>query len=331
VVKRIERLLRAIDLLQQRHSVLAFPIGVVKKFGDDEAGKHAALLAYYGFFSVFPLMLVFVTLLGYALANNQALQQRVIDTLVEQFPVLGTQIQDSIKTIQGSGIGLAVGILGTLWGGLGITQSAQDAMNAVWNVPRKDRPNFWLRLARGLGALLLLVAGIFAATTLAQQGTARSGVLGRLSSFGGSLLLNLLLVALMFRVLTATRMPWRRLLPGAAVGAVGWSFLQALGVSIVNRQLERANLVYGVFAVVIVLLSWLYLSAQLLLYAAEINVVLARRLWPRSLLQPPLTEPDRRVLTALAETEERRPEQTIEVRFSPETDGRDDTVPPTGS
>jgi YihY family inner membrane protein len=331
VVKRIERLLRAIDLLQQRHSVLAFPIGVVKKFGDDEAGKHAALLAYYGFFSVFPLMLVFVTLLGYALANNQALQQRVIDTLVEQFPVLGTQIQDSIKTIQGSGLGLAVGILGTLWGGLGITQSAQDAMNAVWNVPRKDRPNFWLRLARGLGALLLLVAGIFAATTLAQQGTARSGVLGRLIPFAGSLLFNLLLVALMFRVLTATRMPWRRLLPGAAVGAVGWSVLQAVGVSIVNRQLERANLVYGVFAVVIVLLSWLYLSAQLLLYAAEINVVLARRLWPRSLLQPPLTEPDRQVLTALAETEERRPEQTIEVRFSPETDGRDDTSPPTGS
>jgi YihY family inner membrane protein len=331
VVKRIERLLRAIDLLQQRHSVLAFPIGVVKKFGDDEAGKHAALLAYYGFFSVFPLMLVFVTLLGYALANNQALQDRVIDTLVQQFPVLGTQIQDSIKTIQGSGIGLAVGILGTLWGGLGITQSAQDAMNAVWNVPRKDRPTFWLRLARGLGALLLLVAGIFAATTLAQQGTARSGVLGRLIPFAGSLLFNLLLVALMFRVLTATRMPWRRLLPGAAVGAVGWSVLQAVGVSIVNRQLERANLVYGVFAVVIVLLSWLYLSAQLLLYAAEINVVLARRLWPRSLLQPPLTEPDRQVLTALAETEERRPEQTIEVRFSPETDGRDDTSPPTGS
>jgi YihY family inner membrane protein len=331
VVKRIERLLRPIDLLQQRHSVLAFPIGVVKKFGDDEAGKHAALLAYYGFFSVFPLMLVFVTLLGYALANNQALQDRVIDTLVQQFPVLGTQIQDSIKTIQGSGIGLAVGILGTLWGGLGITQSAQDAMNAVWNVPRKDRPTFWLRLARGLGALLLLVAGIFAATTLAQQGTARSGVLGRLIPFAGSLLFNLLLVALMFRVLTATRMPWRRLLPGAAVGAVGWSVLQAVGVSIVNRQLERANLVYGVFAVVIVLLSWLYLSAQLLLYAAEINVVLARRLWPRSLLQPPLTEPDRQVLTALAETEERRPEQTIEVRFSPETYGRDDTSPPTGS
>jgi len=120
---------------------------------------------------------------------------------------------------------------------------------------------------------------------------------------------------------------------------VGWSTLQALGTYVVDRQLERANLVYGVFAIVIILLSWLYLSAQLLLYAAEINVVLARRLWPRSLLQPPLTEPDRQVLTALAEMEERRADQTIEVRFSSEDGGdsrakdggRQDPPPPPGA
>jgi uncharacterized BrkB/YihY/UPF0761 family membrane protein len=106
------------------------------------------------------------------------------------------------------------------------------------------------------------------------------------------------------------------------MGAVGWSALQSLGVSIVNRQLQQANLVYGVFAIVIVLLSWLYLSAQLLLYAAEVNVVLARRLWPRSLLQPPLTEQDRRVLAALAKSEERRPEETVEVDFAAEAEGR---------
>jgi uncharacterized BrkB/YihY/UPF0761 family membrane protein len=92
-------------------------------------------------------------------------------------------------------------------------------------------------------------------------------------------------------------------------------------VYILDRQLEQANLIYGVFAVVIVLLSWLYLSARLLLYATEINVVLAKRLWPRSLLQPPLTEPDRRVLAALAQTQQRRPEETLEVRFSSEADG----------
>jgi YihY family inner membrane protein len=327
-VNRIEGALRTVDRFQQWHGLIGFPVGVVKKFGDDEAGKHAALLAYYGFLSLFPLLLVFVTLLGYALANDQELRERVLDALVGQFPVLGFQIEDSVTTIQGSGIGLVVGIVGTLWGGLGITQSAQDAMNAVWNIPRRQRPSYWLRLARGLGSLLLVVVAVFAATALAQLGRISPGIGGRLLPFAGSLLLNLLLLIVLFQVLTGMWVPWRRLLPGAVCGAVGWSALQTLGVFVVERQLEQANLIYGVFAVVIVLLSWLYLSAQLLLYAAEINVVLARRLWPRSLLQPPLTEPDRRVLTALAETEERRPEQTIEVSFGPEPDGHEDPRPP---
>jgi YihY family inner membrane protein len=327
-VKRIERVLRAADRFQQRHGALGFPVAVVKKFGDDHAGKHAALLAYYGFFSLFPLLLVFVTVLGYALANNPGLQRQLIDTVIARFPGFGPQLQGSITTIRGSGIGLVIGVLGALWGGLGIAQSAQDAMNTVWNIPYKDRPTWWLRLVRSIGSLLLLVVAVFAATALAQLGTAGQGVLGRLP-LGGSLLLNLVLLAALSQVLTATRLPWRQLLPGAAGGAVGWSVLQALGAWIVTRQLERANLVYGAFAIVIVLLSWLYLSAQLLLYAAEVNVVLARRLWPRSLLQPPLTGPDQQVLAALAETEERLPEQTIEVRFSPEVSD-DDTRRPGG-
>ena len=309
----VERLLRAADRFQQRHAVLAIPVAVVKKFGDDQAGKHAALLAYYGFLSLFPLLLVFVTLLANALDDNPQLQQQVIDAAMAQFPVLGPQIQGSIRVIQGSGIGLVVGILGTLWGGLGITQSAQDAMNAVWSIPRRNRPNFWLRLVRSLVSLVVVAAAVLVAAALTQLG---------LLPFTGSLLLNLLLLILLFQVLTGRRVPWRQLLPGAALAAAGWSLLQTLGVYVLDRQLAQANLIYGVFAVVIVLLSWLYLSAQLLLYAAELNVVLARRLWPRGLLQPPLTEPDRRVLAALAEAEARRSEETVEVRFTSEEDGR---------
>jgi YihY family inner membrane protein len=318
VVTRIERALRNVDRFQQRHSLLGFPVGVVKKFGDDEAGRHAALLAYYGFMSLFPLMLVFVTLLGYALANNPELQQQLIDTVIARFPGFGPQLEASIATIGGSSIGLVVGILGTLWGGRGITESAQNAMNAVWNVPRKDRPNWWWRLARGLGALMLVVVAVFAATALARLGAGGGGVIDRLPLVG-SLLLNLLLLTALSQVLSAAWLPWRWLLPGAAIGAVGWSVLQATAALIITRQLERANLVYGVFAIVLVLLSWLYLSAQLLLYAAEVNVVWARRLWPRSLLQPPLIEADRRVLSALAEAERRRAEQTIQVRFTTES------------
>jgi uncharacterized BrkB/YihY/UPF0761 family membrane protein len=285
-MKRIERLLGAIDRFQQRHSVLGFPFGVVKKYGDDQGGRHAALLAHYGFLSLFPLLLVFITVLGYTLDGDPELQEQLIETLADQFPVAGAQIEGSIRAIQGSGLALAVGVAGTLWGGLGITQSFQDAMNDVWNIPRRQRPSFWWRLARGLAALLLI-----------------------------------------FQILTGMAVRWRWLVPGAAVGALGWSVLQTVGVSIVNRQLEQANLVYGVFAVVIVLLGWLYLSSQLVLYAAEINVVLARRLWPRSLLQAPLTEPDRRVLTALARNEERRPEQRVQVSFLPEDAGADAQPP----
>ena len=317
----VERVLRATDRFQQRHTFLAMLIGVAKKFGDDQAGKHAALLAYYGLLSLFPLLLVFATLLAYALADNPRLQQEIIDAAVAQFPVLGTQIQGGIRTIEGSGVGLVLGVLGTLWGGLGVTHSAQDAMNALWSIPHKHRPSFWWRLARGLSFLVLLAGGVILATALAQLGRTRSTPAGPLS-FAGSLLLNLVLLAVMFQALTGTWVPWRQLLPGAGFGAVGWSLLQTLGVYVLDRQLEQANLIYGVFAVVIVLLSWLYLSARLLLYAAELNVVLAKRLWPRSLLQPPLTEPDRRVLAALAQAEERRPEEIVEVRFAPEADRR---------
>jgi YihY family inner membrane protein len=323
----IERFLRTIDRVQRQHSVLGFPVGVVRKFGEDQGGKHAALLAYYGFVSLFPLLLVLTTITAYVLESNQALQQRVIDTLVAQFPVVGPQLRGSIGAIQGSGIGLVVGVVGTLWGGLGIAQTAQDAMNAVWNIPKRDRPNFWLRLARSGGSLLLTVAALLGATALAGRGTSWPGIAGSLVSLAGSLLLNMLLLVVMFQLLTAAAVPWARLVPGAATAAVAWSVLQAVGVIIVTRQVARANVLYGAFATVLVVLSWMLLTGRILIYAAEINVVLARRLWPRSLLQPPLTEQDRQVLTALAETEQLRPEQRVEVTFIPEPDDGDDAQP----
>lgn len=313
----VERALRAVDGLQQRHSALGLPFGVVKKFGDDQAGSHAALIAYYGFFSLFPLLLVGVTVLGFALRDNPAFEQRVLDSVLAQLPIIGDDIQ--VRALTGGGLSLALGIAGTLWGGLGVTQHAQNAMNAVWNVPRKQRPNFWLRLARGLGLLVLLGGGAIASTVLAGLATAEgASAVGRALPLAASLLVNLALFLLAFQVLTAIGLPWRRLVPGTVVAAVGWVVLQSVGGYYVNRQLADASQVYGTFGLVIGLLSWLYLTAQLVLYAAELNVVLARRLWPRSLLQPPLTEADRRVLADLAMVEERRPEQSIAVTFEPE-------------
>jgi YihY family inner membrane protein len=284
----VRRTLERLDHLQQGNRFLAVPFAVVRKFGDDQAGNLAAVLAYYGFFSLFPLLLVLVTVLGFVLAGHAELQQRVLDSALAQFPVIGDQIGKDVGSITGSGVALAIGLVGTLWGGLGITQQAQNAMNTVWGVPRSRWPNFWLRLARGLGVLAVLGLGALAATLLSGLGTVPGlNALGRVLPFAGTLLLNLALFLLAFKVLTSVALPWRRLLPGTVLAAVAWTVLQVVGGYFVTHQLKSASQVYGTLALVIGLLSWLYLGAQLFLYSAELNVVLAKRLFPRSMFPPP--------------------------------------------
>jgi YihY family inner membrane protein len=324
VVRPARSLLARIDRYQQRHAPLAVTVAVVRKFGDDQAGNLAALLAYYGFFSLFPLLLVLVTALDFVLAGNPELQSKVLASALAQFPVIGDQLRGNIGSVQGSGLALAVGLLGTLWAGLSITQQAQNAMNVIWGVPRKRWPGLGPRLARGFTILAVLGAGTLATTALSGVGAGGGlPVVGWVLPFLGSLLLNLALFQFAFMVLTTQRPPWRRLLPGTALAAVGWSVLQVLGGWYVTHQLRSASQVYGTLAFVIVLLSWLYLGAQLFLYAAELNVVLAKRLWPRSLLPPPLTEGDKRTLTDLAMTEERRPEERVDVDFAPREPSQD--------
>jgi len=315
---RVQRSMDRFDRFQQRNRVLALPFAVIRKFGDDQAGNLAALLAYYGFFSLFPLLLVLVTVLGFVLAGRSGLQQRILDSALAQFPVIGDQIRRDIGSIRGSGLALAIGVVGTLWGGLGVTQQAQNAMNTAWGVPRSRWPNFWLRLARGLGVLLVLGLATIVATLLSGLGT-MSGlpVVGRMLPFAGTLLLNLALFLFAFKVLTSVTVPWRRLLPGAVLAGTSWSVLQVVGGYYVTHQLKGASQVYGTLALVIGLLSWLYLGAQLFLYAAELNVVLAKRMYPRSLFPPPLTKADKRAISDLAKVDELRPEVHVDVDFEP--------------
>ena len=319
----IKRLVQAFDDLQQRRRWLAFPVAVVKKYGEDQAGQKAALLAYYGFFSLFPLLLVAVTVLGFLLHGNADLGQRVVSSAVAQFPVIGEQIRDTFSQshLRGSGVALAVGALFALWGGLGVAEAAQSAMNGIWNVPRRRYPNFLLRRLRGLAWLVILGGGLLLASVVsgfaAAADTAWSGPAG----VAASTAVNALLFLVGFRVLTVRNVSLRTLLPGALLAAVAWALLQWLGGWYVARQLSRASATYGAFALVIGLLSWLYLASTVTLYAAEVNVVRARRLWPRSLAPPPLGEPDERVLEDLARQEERLPSQRVEVSFDAAAEG----------
>jgi len=319
-VNVIERTIRRIDGLQQRHTILGFPFAVVKKFGDDRAGNLSALVAYYGFFSLFPLLLVFVTVLGFVLQNNPEAQQKILDSALAQFPIIGDQIEQNLGSLTGSGVTLVIAVLLTLWGGLGVMNAMQNAMNTIWDVPRRDRPNFVKTRVRALLMLALLgtasvVSAVVAGLTAATSGTA----FGFWSGLVLSLVLNLGVFLLAFRILAARKLSWGDVFPGAALAAVGWLVLQMLGGLIVSHQLRTASQVYGLFAIVIGLLAWMALGATITLYAAEVNVVLKERLWPRSLVQPPLSEADRRAYRRAAIAEERRPEESVTVRFETET------------
>jgi membrane protein len=315
-VSAVKNLVRRLDDYQQSHPWLGFPLAVAKKFGDDQGGYLAALVAYYGFFSLFPLLLVFVTILGFALGGNPQLTDKVVNSVLVQFPVIGDQIQSNVHSLKGSGFALAVGIAGSLYGGLGVIQAMQNGMDKVWNVPVKEKPSFVASRLRALVMLAVLGVASLGATALSGVATAGGsfGPVLKAVSLAASLALNFGIFLVAFRVLTVAKVGWGDVVPGAAVAAVVWGILQSLGNYYVGHQLKGASQTYGLFAIVIGLLSWLYLGAQVTLMAAEINVAKARRLWPRS-LQPPLTGAEERALADQAKEQERRPEERVDVSF----------------
>lgn len=306
-----------LDDFQQRHIVTAFPFAVVKKFGDDQGGNLAALVTYYGFLSLFPLLLVLFTVLGFVLHGHDGLQHDVRTSALKDFPIIGDQMSRNITSVRGSGLALVVGLLGTLWGGMGIANAAQDAFNRVWEVPMNERPGFIRRVARSVAMLCTLGLGVIATTVLSgvSGGSASVGAPVRIAALTLSVLVNVGLFVVAFRVLTAPEIAWRDLLPGALFAAVVWAVLQALGGVYVSHTLKGMTQTYGLFAIVLGLLTWIFLQARVVMYAAEINVVRAKRMWPRSLAAPPLTDADQRALRQYAQTEERRPEEDVLVEL----------------
>ena len=287
------------DRFQRRHAWLGFPLAVRQRYSEDSAGYHAASIAYYGFLSVFPLLLLLVTVLGYALAGHPALQRRVVSSALSQFPVVGTQLR--VHSLKGNGFALAVGVVGSLWSGMGVALAASHALDEVRGVAAGARANPVRRRVRALLMLLLLGGTTVISTLLTGAATAAGsyGLGARVAAIVLSAIVNFGLFLAAYRILGSARDGWRRLGLGAAVAAVLWTVLQVIGTYLVTRQLQRAGDTYGAFASVIGLLVWLYLGAEVLMIGAETNVIAIRRLWPRSLPldadQPP-TEGDRRAL-----------------------------------
>jgi YihY family inner membrane protein len=330
-MKVIERLARGVDRTQQDVRPLAFVVGVLKKFGDDRGSSLAALLTFYGFLSLFPLLLLLVTVLGFLGSTDYSFVQRVEKSAFSQFPVVGTKLSTNIHGLQGRSVfGLVVGILFVLWGSQGALQTAQYAQAEIWNIPGVNRPNFWARLGRT--ASMTLVLGLFLLVSTALAGLVTIGHHGAWAVVGAvvvSLLVNIGLFVIAFRLLTPKQIPWRDMVPGAIAGAGGWTVLQYLGGLLVEHALRNTSKEYGTFALVLGFISFLYLAAQVTIYASELNVVRVRHLWPRGLVQPPLTAADKEVLSSIALEGKRRPELYVTTGF--QADARAGEQPPDAS
>jgi YihY family inner membrane protein len=315
-----QRVLRAVDELQQRHAWLAVPVAVWKKFGDDQAGNLAALIAYSGLVAIFPLLLVLVTVLDIVLKDHPGLKQTVLNA-VDQYPAIGL-LDQNIGRLNQAGIALVVGLVGTFIGTLGIANSLQNALNSVWEIPFAHRPGFPWSWLRSITLIVVVGTGFIATTILsglaAGAGRVLPGAGSSVLALAVSLVLNFGLFWLAFRLATAKDITWRQLWLGAAISAVVWQILQAFGGYFLSHQIAHASPLYGTFAVVLGLIAWLYLQAQLTLYAVEINVVRAYRLWPRSLAPPPYTEQDRRAFELYVE--KRRNQRDIAVGAGDEDD-----------
>jgi YihY family inner membrane protein len=317
----MRRALRRVDAIQRGTPVLAFPVAVAKKFGDDRAGQLAALIAYYGFFSLFPLLLVFATLVAIAVRDDPGLQRALLDSALRQFPVVGTRIRESIGELSGSPFALVVGAVGALWSGTAVVTAAQHAMDEVWDVPRAERPSIWIRLLRAVLLFLAFGTAIVVTALLASLGGGAGPASGFLRIVGpaATLVVTAAIFAVAYRVLTTQHVGWGDVLPGALLAAAAWGASVLVGGWLVDHWIRNASQAYGFFKIVIGLLTWIFLLAQVFVASAEVNVVRARRLWPRSLVDPPLGEPDRRSLAAQAEEQRAKPQERVDVRFEDRT------------
>jgi YihY family inner membrane protein len=283
----INKAVGAADRFQQRQPWLAFPFAVWKKFSDDQAGNLAALISYYALAAIFPLLLLLGAVLNIVLKNNPELQATLIKSALAQYPVVGPQIKSQLNEVSGSGLALVVGIVLLLYGARGAARAMQNAMCEVWGVPRDRRPG--LPWSLGYNLLLTLTVGTgFILTTFLSglaggAGHVLTGVGAHIVAIIVSFALNVAMFWTAFWIASVRKVPWGDLKYGAVVAAIVWQILQLAGGYIVSHQLRRASYLYGTFGAVLGLMAWMYLQAEVTLYAAQIDAVLVRRMWPRSL------------------------------------------------
>jgi membrane protein len=311
-----EQLQRKAARLQQRKPYLAVIYATYQKFSDDQAGYLAALIAYYGFTALLPMLLVLISFLDLIAADDPGLRQDLLDSALSQYPGVAGELRQSAHGLGSTGFALAIALIFTLYGAHRFASAVQNALNTVWGVPKYRRAKLPWSLLRSLGLLAVMGPGLIATVTLTEvaNGVGELGGAGsRILAVAVSLLLNMGLFWLGFRIATSSDVSGRDLRFSAILAAISWEVLQLVGTYFISHQL-KTNSAYGAFGIVLGLLAWLYLQAQVSLYLIELNVVRVKQLWPRTVAPPPVGYADMRTYALSAQAGLRRPELEIIVR-----------------
>ncbi len=311
----VNRIFAWADGVQRRHGVLGFPYAVIKKYGDDDGGREAALMTYYGFLSIFPLLLLGVAILSRVLDDNPELRQRLITATIPA--ALRSTVESSLTALPTSTVPFVVGLIGLLFSGTGVVFSASQTLNNVAAVPRRLRARFWSRYLRVFGMLAALLLGALAVGALTVVVTALPGVpeAERAAAVLGSAVVIFSVLLFGAKVLLARPAPVRALWPAAVLGAAAVTLALNLGAPLLARLVSKAGAVYGSFATVAGMFALLYLVNQALVYAAEVAAVRYASLWPRALDVNRPTAADVRVMTLLAREQERIPAARVGFRL----------------
>lgn len=241
-------------------------------------GRNAAVLAYFGVLTLFPLLMAATTILGFVLENRPGLREDILDSALAQIPVVGTQIRQNAGQIDGNWIALFVGLLGATWGSLKAFVATQTAFDDIWEVPIDRRANLFVQRGRALIGVGVIggaqIGNVTLAGMVAEAGFPR---LGQVAITLGGLAINVVVLAAMYRFLTSHDATWRDVWPGAVFGGVLYTALQFLGTTIMTRAFDSAKGVYGDFAGLLALMSWISIHALVALVGAELNAALCHR------------------------------------------------------
>ncbi len=315
-----------IDAFQRRHPVISFPIAVVYKYFDDQGAYLSAIITYYAFIAIFPLLLLSTSILGFVLQGNPGLSERLIDSALSQFPIIGDELGRP-DGLQGSTGAIIVGGITATYGAMGLGQALQNAANIAWSVPRNSRANPFLLRFRSLALLSISGVGILALaiTTSVLSNTDAIGAnlvpavqrVVQVASF----LLTVMIFAAVFRLISLGRAKLRSVLPGAFVTGLLWQGLQWVGNTYVREVIGKADSqVNQTFALVLGLMAFIYIASIMVVFGLEVNVVLRRHLYPRALLTPftdnvILTEADQKAYAAYAKSQRHKGFETVVVTF----------------